>query len=370
MRLPIQSIALLSCSALCAWLSTAAPSQALTAEEMPTGSDPVKLIWYPNPPYAISEQGVPTGFEIDLWRMVAENRQIPYQISKADSFKALIAAISSGEADVAISGILINENRSKSFQFSVPTASSGLKLYTLDNQEPTAFKLLRILFSQEVMLIFLGIALIACVFAIPVWMMERHRPEFANQAKRHQFIFVLQKTLLLSTDHTKRTKTRLLSIASLFARVLLTGYFASYILKIASSEPKPNIASTMKDIKVNSLKHQTFAAIPGSIQASILKSMGAKSIDCDLAESCIRLLQTGKADAILDDSQTMQKALGSMPALPKVVAASENLMPLFMAFGISNRFKEDPRSRTINDAIARSYYDGNHAQLSKQWLRP
>lgn len=59
-----------------------------------------------------------------------------------------------------------------------------------------------------------------------------------------------------------------------------------------------------------------------------------------------------------------------MPALPKVAAASENLMPLFMAFGISNRFKEDPRSRTINDAIARSYYDGSYARLSKQWLRP
>ena len=28
--------------------------------------DPVDVIWFPNPPYAVNRKGVPAGFEIDL----------------------------------------------------------------------------------------------------------------------------------------------------------------------------------------------------------------------------------------------------------------------------------------------------------------
>ena len=336
--------------------------------EIADPQDPVDVIWFPNPPYAVNRKGVPAGFEIDLWRMIAETRQIPYRIRKADSFEDLLEAIQTNQADLAISGVLINENRSKQFRFSFPTASSDLKIYTLDNQEAAAIKMLRILLSKQVLLIFLGLILIACIFALPVWFVERKRPDLADKRKRHQLIFILQKTLLLSTDHTRQTRTRLISIGSLFARVLLTAYFTSFILKVATSETNANTGNQMEDLNFEILKNSTFAAIPGYIQTSILKSNGAKTVDCDVAETCIGLLQSGKADAILDDMLTMRSALKAMPPEPKVTPASEKLMTLFMAFAISDQFGKDPRSRMINDGIARSYYDGSHAKLSRIWL--
>ncbi len=336
--------------------------------EIKDAQDPVDVIWFPNPPYAVNRKGVPAGFEIDLWRMIAETRQIPYRIRKADSFEDLLEAIQTNQADLAISGVLINENRSKQFRFSFPTASSDLKIYTLDNQEAAAIKMLRILLSKQVLLIFLGLILIACIFALPVWFVERKRPDLADKRKRHQLIFILQKTLLLSTDHTRHTRTRLISIGSLFARVLLTAYFTSFILKLATSETNANTGNQMEDLNFEILRNSTFAAIPGYIQTSILKSNGAKTVDCDVAENCIGLLQSGKADAILDDMLTMRSALKMMPPEPKVAPASEKLMTLFMAFAISDQFGKDPRSRMINDGIARSYYDGTHAKLSRIWL--
>lgn len=360
----------LTIGALCSVLLTAegipiSQAQDVTAD----GANPVDVIWFPNPPYALNEKGIPAGFQIDLWRMIAESRKIPYRIRKADSFEDLLESISSNQADLAISGVLINENRSKRFRFSFPTASSDLKIYTLENEEPTAVKLLRVLFSREVLLIFLGLILIACIFALPVWILERHRPDLADKQKRHQLVFILQKTLLLSTDHTRRTKTRLISIGSLFARVLLTAYFASYILKVASSDQLTGRQNMIEEINFESLKDTTFAAIPGYIQTSILKSNGAKTIECDVITTCIQQLKTGQADAILGDSQTMQKTLPLMQGA-KVSAASEKLMTLFMAFALSENFSKDQRALAINDAIARSYYDGTHAKLSRIWLRP
>jgi len=79
------------------------------------------------------------------------------------------------------------------------------------------------------------------------------------------------------------------------------------------------------------------------------------------------MLQTGKVDAILDDSQSIQTTLALMSSRPKIVP-SKSIMPIFIAFAISKKFQEDPRSSSINDAIARSYYDGTYAKLSKSWL--
>ncbi|QVV66655.1 transporter substrate-binding domain-containing protein [Synechococcus sp. LA31] len=331
--------------------------------------DTVRAIWFPNPPYAVDEKGVPSGLEIDLWRMIAESHQIPYKIKRASSFASLLAEIRSGEADVGISGILINENRSKQFNFSLPTASSKLKAYALAPTESTALAMLRIVLSREVMLIFMGLTLIACLFAIPVWVLERHRQDLPDPRKSHQLIFILQKTLLLSTDHTKRSTTRLISIGSLFARVLLTAYFTSYVFRLASEEALPVNRQTQPDIQLEDLSRFTFAAIPGSIQSSIAKSNNAKTIDCYWTKTCIAMLQSGKANAILDDEATVLTTLNHMPPIPKVVAASGELMPLLMAFGFSNQFNEDPRSKILNAAISRSYYDGTYSKLQKRWLK-
>ena len=361
---------LLCISTLCGCAAGIILPQPYANAEITDEQDPVDVIWFPNPPYAVNRKGVPAGFEIDLWRMIAETRQIPYRIRKAESFEALLQAIRNNQADLAISGVLINENRSKQFHFTFPTASSDLKIYKLDSQEPTAIKMLRILLSRQVLLIFLGLGLIACIFALPVWFVERKRPDLADKRKRHQLIFILQKTLLLSTDHTRQSRTRLISIGSLFARVLLTAYFTSFILKVATSQTNLSTDYQMADLNFELLKNNTFAAIPGYIQTSILKSNGAKTVDCDVAETCIGMLQAGEASAILDDMLTMRSALKSMPPKPKVTPASGKLMTLFMAFAISDQFSRDPRSRAINDGIARSYYDGSHAKLSRIWMNP
>ena len=86
---------------------------ATTFGENTNTNQPVRVIWSPDPPYALSHGGVPTGLEIDLWRTIAETRQIPYQIERAESWKALLDAVSTGKADIAMGGILIDENRSK-----------------------------------------------------------------------------------------------------------------------------------------------------------------------------------------------------------------------------------------------------------------
>ncbi|QNI56654.1 bacterial extracellular solute-binding s/ 3 family protein [Synechococcus sp. BIOS-E4-1] len=339
------------------------------SENISDEQEPVNVIWHPDPPYALNENEIPTGFEIDLWRMIAETRKIPYRITRAHTFGELLEAIGSGRADVAMGGILINENRSKRFEFSFPTATSEFKIYELKQERSTALRLLQVTTSKEVLLIFAGVALIACFFAVPVWLLERNRLDLIHEKKRHQLILILQKTLLLSTDHTQKSKTRIISIISLFARVLLTAYFASYILKTANNVQKSSEQEVITSLDSPTLQGKTFASLTDSIQGSILKAKGIKQISCELIPECLQQLEDGRADAILADEQSMQTALQQTPYSLNIKPTSETLTTLFIAYGMSKNFLDDPRSGAINDAIARSYYDGTYAKLSQTWLR-
>ena len=138
---------------------------------------------------------------------------------------------------------------------------------------------------------------------------------------------------------------------------------------MATSENEISSVNPVAEVNFKTLKYSTFAAIPGYIQTSILESNGARTVECETAQTCIQLLQSGQADAILDDILTLRSALATMRPQPKVSAASDVLMTLFMAFAISDSFSRDPRAAAINDAIARSYYDGSYARLSRIWLR-
>jgi polar amino acid transport system substrate-binding protein len=327
----------------------------------------VNVVWFPDEPYAMDIKGVPTGLEIDLWRMIAETRRIPYRISQSPSFEALLAAVESGEADIAIGGILINENRSKKFRYTFPTATSEFRIYTLARGESPGLRLLLILTANEVMMILLGLALMTCVFTMPVWALEWQRPGLP--AKKHQrFIYFLQKTLLLSTDHTHTSVSRLISIASLFARVLLTAYFAAYILSIAAGERDLTRRTELIEINQSTLNQYRFGVLKDSVQASILKSNKARILECSLTEECLNLLNKGKVDVLLSDSQTIEVLQSSVPVNMRLKTASGSLMTLFMAFGASNEFAMDQRFQGINDAIARSYYDGTYSKLRQSWL--
>ena len=44
-------------------------------------------------------------------------------------------------------------------------------------------------------------------------------------------------------------------------------------------------------------------------------------------------------------------------------------MPPFIAYIFSDKFSQNPRSRNINDAISRSYYDGTYNEPNIKRLK-
>ncbi len=91
-----------------------------------------KLIMATNaefPPYELKEEGVITGFDVDMMRAVCDILGKELVIDDM-AFDSIIAAVNSGKADVGVSGMTVTEDRLKNINFSDSyTSASQVIIY-------------------------------------------------------------------------------------------------------------------------------------------------------------------------------------------------------------------------------------------------
>jgi glutamine transport system substrate-binding protein len=75
----------------------------------------------------IGSGGSYTGFEVELWRIVAERQGLAYRLIRMD-FRSLIPALAEKKIDVALGGISISAEREQLIDFSYPYFHSSLRL--------------------------------------------------------------------------------------------------------------------------------------------------------------------------------------------------------------------------------------------------
>lgn len=118
-----------------ALLGAALTVWSLSAEEAPL----VLLTTTDTPPYSYRDEatGEIVGVEIDIARYAADKLGRKLEIRKA-KFPELIPMVSSGQADMAASGITITEGRLQAVDFSIPYATEGgMFLYRTGDRMPT-----------------------------------------------------------------------------------------------------------------------------------------------------------------------------------------------------------------------------------------
>ena len=81
------------------------------------------------PPFAFSEDGKYVGFDMDLWKEIADRLDLKYTV-KAVGFDALIPGLQTKMFDVVINGVVIRDDRKKVVDFSIPYYVSGISILT------------------------------------------------------------------------------------------------------------------------------------------------------------------------------------------------------------------------------------------------
>ncbi|MFP4168618.1 MAG: glutamine ABC transporter substrate-binding protein GlnH [Desulfonatronovibrionaceae bacterium] len=85
-------------------------------------------------PFEFKKDGEYVGFDIDLWKAIAEESGIDYKLQAMD-FNGIIPALQSDNVDVGIAGITVTSEREEAVDFSYPYYQSGLRILVREDEE-------------------------------------------------------------------------------------------------------------------------------------------------------------------------------------------------------------------------------------------
>ncbi|MBS3785645.1 MAG: glutamine ABC transporter substrate-binding protein GlnH [Gammaproteobacteria bacterium] len=75
-------------------------------------------------PFEFMQDGEYVGFDIDMWKMIAEELELEFELRPMD-FNGIIPGLQTGQVDVALAGITIREDRAEVIDFSDGYYDSG-----------------------------------------------------------------------------------------------------------------------------------------------------------------------------------------------------------------------------------------------------
>lgn len=78
-------------------------------------------------PFEFNQDGEYTGFDIDMWKAIAKELGLEYELRPMD-FSGIIPALQTGQIDVALAGITIKPSREEVIDFSDGYYDSGFRL--------------------------------------------------------------------------------------------------------------------------------------------------------------------------------------------------------------------------------------------------
>jgi len=78
-------------------------------------------------PFEFKQGGEYTGFDIEMWKAIAEELGVEYELRPMD-FSGIIPALQTGQVDVALAGITIKPEREEVIDFSDGYYDSGFRL--------------------------------------------------------------------------------------------------------------------------------------------------------------------------------------------------------------------------------------------------
>ncbi len=261
------------------------------------------------PPFSYQDdQGRWVGISQDLWRQIAQEMGVEYEMREME-LDELLTAVEEGSVDAAIAAVTITMPRERRFDFSHPYYTSGLGIAVApDERSGSMLNVLRGIFSLQFIEILGFLLVVLLVAGLLVWFFERRR-------NREQFGGSLVKGLGSGFWWSAVTMTtvgygdkapvtaggRIVALVwmytSLFAISLFTASVASLLL-VSELSSRVQGLQDLPDVRVGS--------VMGSTSAEYLRNRRLRYTAFDTLDAALQNLEQGNLDAVVYDAPIMQ----------------------------------------------------------------
>jgi polar amino acid transport system substrate-binding protein len=296
------------CGTIFALLIFILVSPALALEETPRLRAAVTIV----PPFAAKENGVLTGFSIELWDAIVAQMKMKTSYEIFSDVQALEDALRLKRADAVVSPLAITLDRVERFDCSVPILQVGLQIMVRDiagTPSPSRpfFQELGLLFSQTAFK-WLGIALLlVLVPAHVVWLLERHEKDGAISHSAYFpgiFQAIYWALSCLATQADRMPHHWLARVVAVFWMFTGIAFVASYTAQLTSRLTVQQIRSAIEGPQ--DLPGKQVATIANTYAVDYLRAHNVRVQVFDQPDEMFQALLDNKVDAVVWESPILR----------------------------------------------------------------
>jgi len=327
---------------------------------------PLRVLVKPTEPFTFERDGEIVGYSVDLWKRVAEEAGLTYEIKMVKTLPEVLAAVEKGEADIGVGAISITPPREKILDFTHSFFDSGLQIMTSGKGEGSTKAAYQALFRGDVVKV-VGLLLFAILLVSHIlWLVERKRnaESFPDTYKAGvwESAWWAICTIISGGCENKSAVTvsgRLVAIAWMIGGIFLTSYITA---TLASAMTINRMASDINS--VSDLKGQTIATVAGSTAELFLKEKGFNPAGAVDLQAAADLLKSGNAKAVVFDSPMLRYYMSRNADQPLQLAGG-----LFEQQGYGFALTlGSPHRKAINEALLKLQTGGFSQELERKWF--
>jgi polar amino acid transport system substrate-binding protein len=366
-RLPVAAAFLLTVLFAAGWVGrtvqAASPNQAhLDSTKVRVGIKPLEPFVF------IDEEGIPSGFSIDLWKAIAADLGIQYEWVPAGTVNELIGDIQSGKIDVAIAGISMTPERESLVDFTYPYFESGLQIMVPEATDAGSVNLPSIFFSSSVFKM-LGVGLVLLFFmANLIWLMEKRSNPGMPKSYAAGVWDGLWWGLAILLRHEYMDKARpdgilkrLFAMVSMVVGIVL---IAEFTAAITASQTVSQLRPTIEGL--SDLQGRRVLTVAGSSADEFLLTQELRHATVETIDEAYDALLNDEVDAIVFDAPVLLfYSQNQGYGLVRVVG------PIFQEedYGIALP-TGSPLREPINAALLRLKSSGRYDKICEKWFGP
>ncbi|MDR9418250.1 glycine betaine/L-proline ABC transporter substrate-binding protein ProX [Gracilimonas sp.] len=352
--------------------SEGTPSGSSPHSELQVGSDyadqTIRVVTQQVEPLVSYQNREYSGFSIEVFDAVAEEIGIDYTIYSVNSIAKMLDDLKRGEADIATAALGITSDREENLDFSHPYYETGLQIM-IPKKESTISTIpraiLSIIFSKEVLFIFLFFFGVLLMSAHIIWFTERKENEdFPENYWTGIGVAIWWAAVTVTTvgygDKTpKGVPGRVFGLIWIFAGYFAFSYFTATVTSTVTLQEIESSITNMDD-----LYGKEVATVSNSAAEFYLEDNGLNANTFNTIDEAIAQLMEGETDAVVYDAPVLQH-FASQEGYGEVDVTGSIFQQQSYGFAMP---KGSGLRKDINLGYLKLVEDGTYRQIQNRWF--
>lgn len=320
----------------------------------------------PLEPFVFVDDQELRGFSIDYWDEVAQRLDVTTEWIEYDTVDEIIAAVQSGDADVAIAGISITTDREQIIDFSQPYYNSGLQIVTKQSSSGTFRALFSLIGSGTFLVPLLFLIGLILIVSHVVWFVERAHgsDDFPTEYRKGIVEALWWSTVSVITggEAVKDINRGLSRIVAIFW-MLIGLFLLAFVTARATSVL--TVAELQSDISsLEDLGGRKVGTVEATSSVTFLRSeAGIVAREYTTLDDAFDALESDSIDAVVFDAPVVSYAVATQRDQLRIVESLISRDPYGIVVGQGSELLEP-----LNTAVIQVSRDGTLDTLLTEWF--